>query len=132
MSANLLLKAVVARLAADAELTAITGPGRIFDRPVTRAEPPYLVLGEMTSSDFGTGDGAMSEHRFEIDAWCGQNGRRQAAELAEAVRAALHDADIALEGAVLVTLRHERTLTRRVPKSGFHVARVRFRAVTEP
>ncbi|MDP2121738.1 MAG: DUF3168 domain-containing protein [Hoeflea sp.] len=132
MSANHLQSAVVERLAGDPDVTAIAGAGRIFDRQITRAEPPYLVLGEMTTSDFSTGDGAGSEHRFEIEAWSKDNGRRQAAALADAVRAALHDADLALAGAVLINLRHERTVSRRAPKSGLHVARLRFRAVTEP
>ncbi|MDZ7601853.1 MAG: DUF3168 domain-containing protein [Hoeflea sp.] len=132
MSANHLQRAVVERLAADPDVTAIAGAGRIFDRQITRAEPPYLVLGEMTTSDFSTGDGAGSEHRFEIEAWSKDNGRRQAAALADAVRAALHDADLALVDAVLINLRHERTVSRRAPKSGLHVARLRFRAVTEP
>ncbi|MDP3526524.1 MAG: DUF3168 domain-containing protein [Hoeflea sp.] len=132
MSANALQKAVVERLAGDPDVTAIVGAGRIFDRQITRAEPPYLVLGEMTTTDFSTGDGAGSEHRFEIEAWSKDNGRRQTAALADAVCAALHDADLALDGAVLINLRHERTVSRRAPKSGLHVARLRFRAVTEP
>lgn len=132
MSANALQVAVVDRLAADPAVLAIIGAGRIFDRLITRAEPPYLVLGQATVTDFSTGDGEASEHRFEIEAWTKQNGRRQAVELADAVRAALHEADLTLEGAVLVNLRHERTVSRRAPRTGLHVARLRFRAVTEP
>ena len=132
MSANQLQQAVVERLSTDPAIVAITGAGRIFDRLITRAEPPYLVLGEIISSDFSTGDEAASEHRFEIEAWSKDNGRKQAVELADAVRAALHDADLTLDGAALVNLRHERTTSRRAPKSGLHVARLRFRAVTEP
>lgn len=132
MSANQLQKAVVERLAISPDVLAITGPGRIFDRLITRAEPPYLVLGDITSSDYSTGDSAASEHRFEIEAWSKHNGRREAVDLADTVRAALHDANLPLAGAVLVNLRHERTVSRRVPKTGLHVARLRFRAVTEP
>ncbi|MEM5493999.1 DUF3168 domain-containing protein [Hoeflea sp. AS16] len=132
MSANALQNCVVERLNADPDVLAITGEGRIFDRLITRAEPPYLVLGETVTTDFSTGEADASEHRFEIEAWTRQNGRKQAVELADAVRAALHDADLSLAGAVLVNLRHERTVSRRAPKSGLHVARLRFRAVTEP
>ena len=132
MSANAVQAAVVDRLEADSGVLAIIGAGRIFDRLITRAEPPYLVLGQITTTDFSTGDGASSEHRFEIEAWTKQNGRKQAVELADAVRAALHDADLTLAGAVLVNLRHERSVSRRAPKTGLHVARLRFRAVTEP
>jgi hypothetical protein len=132
MSANQLQQAVVERLSTDPAIVAIIGAGRIFDRLITRAEPPYLVLGEITSSDFSTGDEAASEHRFEVEAWSKDNGRKQAVELADAVRAALHDADLTLGGAVLVNLRHERTVSRRAPRSALHLARIRFRAVTEP
>ncbi|MGJ8570618.1 MAG: DUF3168 domain-containing protein [Hoeflea sp.] len=132
MSANALQRAVVARLVADPDVLAIIGAGRIFDRQITRAEPPYLVLGQATTSEFSTGDADGSEHRFEIEAWTKQNGRRQAVELADAVRAALHDADLTLVGAVLINLRHERTVSRRAPRTALHVARLRFRAVTEP
>lgn len=134
MSTNQLQKAVVERLSADPAILAITGTGRIFDRRITRAEPPYLVFGEAVARDFSTGDdeGGGTEHRFEIEAWTKQNGRKQAVELADAVRAALHDRDLALEGATLINLRHERTLSRRATKSGLHLARLRFRAVTEP
>jgi hypothetical protein len=133
MSANQLQKAVVERLSADPAILAITGADRIFDRRITRAEPPYLVLGEAVARDFSTGrDAPGTEHLFEIEAWTKQNGRKQAVELAAAVRAALHDADLALEEATLINLRHERTLSRRAPGSGLHLARLRFRAVTEP
>ena len=132
MSANALQTAVVDRLASDSDVLAITGAGRIFDRQITRAEPPYLVLSEMTTTDYSTGDEDASEHRFEIEAWTKQNGRKQAVALADAVRTALHDAALMLEGAVLINLRHERTVSRRAPKTALHVARLRFRAVTEP
>lgn len=132
MSANALQSAVVERLASSPDVLAITGPGRIFDRQITRADPPYLVIGAITTTDFSTGDDDASEHRFEIEAWTRHNGRRQAVELADAVRAALHDAGLTLDGAVLVNLRHERTVSRRAPKTALHVARLRFRAVTEP
>ncbi|MEQ8480016.1 MAG: DUF3168 domain-containing protein [Hoeflea sp.] len=132
MSANALQQAVYERLSENTAVAAITGPGRVFDRRITRAEPPYLVLGEIVSSDYSTGDGPGAEHRFDIEAWTRRNGRREAVELADAVRSALHDADLAVNGATLVNLRHERTVSHRAPKSALHVARLRFRAVTEP
>lgn len=132
MSANALQSAVVERLANSPDVLAIAGSGRVFDRLITRAEPPYLVMGAVTTADYSTGDGDGSEHRFEVEAWTKQNGRRQAVELADAVRATLHDAELTLDGAVLINLRHERTLSGRAPKTALHVARLRFRAVTEP
>lgn len=132
MSANALLVALTAQLEADPGVTATIGPGRIFDQRIPRAEPPYLVLGAMTTNDASTGDGPLSEHRFRIEAWSRLNGRKQALELADAVRAALHEADLPLAGAALINLRHERTTSGRTAKSGLFVARLDFRAVTEP
>jgi hypothetical protein len=47
------------------------------------------------------------------------------------VHALLHDAALALEGAVLVNLLQVNTRTRREPKTKFYLAEMRFRAVTE-
>jgi hypothetical protein len=73
-------------------ILAITGPDRIFDRRITRAEPPYLVLGEAVARDFSTGEGPGTEHRFEIEAWTRKTAADRPSNLADAVRAALHDA----------------------------------------
>ena len=93
MSANALQTAVVERLESDPDVLAIIGTGRIFDRLITRAEPPYLVLGQATVADYSTGDADGSEHRFEIEAWTKQNGRKQAVELAVISRPDLQTAD---------------------------------------
>jgi hypothetical protein len=92
-------------------------PARIFDRRITRAEPPYLVLGEAEARDFSTGEDEGTEHRFEIEAWTRENGRKQAVELADAVRLRRSMTPTShLRRAALINLRHERTVSRRVPQ----------------
>ena len=54
------------------------------------------------------------------------------AGIAAAVRAALHDAALALDGHHLVLLLHRETRLKRDGASKFHRAEMRFRAVTEP
>ncbi|PWW02214.1 uncharacterized protein DUF3168 [Hoeflea marina] len=131
MSANPLQKAVVARLAGDAAILAIAGPGRVLDRGATRRLLPCLVVGDWSVSDWSTGTETGAEHRFEIEIWSEHNGRRQAMDLALATGVALHDAALALDAGRLVNLRLERTRSRREPRSNLNTARLEFRAVVE-
>lgn len=131
MSVNALQKAVVARLSADAAILAIAGPGRVLDRRAERKLLPCLVIGDWRIDDWSTGTEAGAEHRFEIEIWSDDNGRRQAVDLALAAGVALHDAALTLDAGRLVNLRLERTRTRREPRSGLHTARLEFRAVVE-
>jgi hypothetical protein len=123
MSANQLQQAVVERLSTDPAIVAIIGAGRIFDRLITRAEPPLPGAGRDHQQRFFHRRRGGERTPFEVEAWSKDNGRKQAVELADAVRAALHDADLTLGGAVLVNLRHERTVSRRAPRSALHLAR---------
>ncbi|TDH38848.1 DUF3168 domain-containing protein [Pseudohoeflea suaedae] len=132
MSANALQRAVFERLTADADVTALAGPGKVFDGRPERMQPPYLVFGDWRIDDWSTGSEEGAEHRFEIEIWSDARGRKQAASLAEAVRAALHDATLGLPGFHLVNLRHTRTRSGREPKSRHIRARIAFRAVLEP
>lgn len=131
MSANALQAAIHAALTADAEIAALSG-GRVFDGRPIRKELPHVSFGAWRTEDYSTGTEAGEEHRFEIEVWSEAGGRRQAALLAEAVRAVLHDQTLALTGATLVNLRHLRTRTAREPRSHLFRSRLAFRAVTEP
>jgi len=131
-AANALLAAIHARLSADATLAAMTGPGAIRDRLLPRPLLPAIVLGEVETRDHATGTEPAEEHRLTIEVWSEAEGRRQAGEIAERVRALLHDAAPGIAGHALVSLAHERTRTRRQPGSRLFLAELRFRAVTEP
>lgn len=131
MSSNALQAAIYDRLTNDAAVTAIAGPDRVFDRRLAQQKLPCLVIGQWRVTDWSTGDDTGEEHRFDIEIWSDDNGRKQAAVLADLVRAALHEAPLTLSEGHLVNLRHEKIRLRREARSGFHTALVGFRAVTE-
>lgn len=130
-AANALLAAIHARLCADPQLAERLGTGGIRDRLLPRPVLPCLVVGETETRDYSTGTEGGEEHRLTLEVWSEGAGRREAGEIADQVRMLLHDAALELEGAVLVSLAHERTRTRRQPKTSYFVAELRFRAVTE-
>ena len=133
MAANLLLQAIFARLSGSAALTALIGADGVFDRLIAGAKLPCLVLGELDSRDFSTATQTAQEHFLTIEVWSDFSGRRQALEIAGLVAGSLQDAalDLAEPSAVLVSLEHRGTRSRREAKSKLFVAEVRVRAVTE-
>ena len=86
----------------------------------------------MRVDEFSTGTEAGAEHRFEIEVWSDEGGRKQAASLAEAVRDAIHDRALTIPGFHLINLRHLRTRTGREAKTRHIRSRLEFRAVLEP
>jgi predicted ABC-class ATPase len=54
-SANALQAAIYARLSGDATLVAMIGSGSVFDRKMTGKAMPYVMLGDITTSDFEPG-----------------------------------------------------------------------------
>jgi hypothetical protein len=130
-AANELLTAICARLAADAELTALVGADGIRDRLVSGRRLPSIVIGDWTTSDYSTATEQSDEHRLTLEIWTDAAGRRQAEIIAARLHALLHDAALDLEGHHLVSLLYLLTQTRREPKTRLHVAEMRYRAVTE-
>jgi len=129
MVANALMKAIYAKLTGDAELRTLVGADGVRDRMLARTELPCIVFGELDSRD---ADGeTLQVHLITLEVWSLADGRREAQAIAGRVRALLHDAALALEGALLVSLLHRDTRTRREAKTRFHLAEMRFRAVTE-
>lgn len=126
---NAFLTAIHARLTGDAEIAALVGEA-IHDRRLSRAAMPSLVIGQVEARDFSTASEGGLEVFVTLEAWSA-TGRRETEEIAGAVRSALDDADLALETATLVSLRHQRTSSRRETKTGLFVAEVRMRAVVE-
>lgn len=130
-AANDLLRAIHARLSADAEVSVLVGSRVLIDRLADRMALPSIVSCEMETRDFSTSTEAGEEHLFSLAVWSEAEGRREAETIAARVRGLLDDAALVLEGAVLVSLFHRKTLTRREPKSRRFVAELFFRAVTE-
>ena len=119
-------------LAADAALTALMGPGRIFDEAPRAARGLYVVHGEVEARDWSTGSDRGCEQEFALVVWAAQSGSsRQALEAAGLIVAALDQSELALDGHALVNLRWLSSRLAREPRNGLPQVAVRFRAVTE-
>lgn len=127
-----LQKSVFASLTGDATVTALLGGTRVYDDVPRGVDYPYLTFGQSTARDWSTGGEDGQEHIFTLHVWSRANGRRQTHEIMGAVRDALHDEALALDGHRLVNLRHEFSEARRDPDGETYHGVVRYRAVTEP
>jgi hypothetical protein len=131
MDADLALqKAIYARLADDAALADLVG-ARIYDNVPGDAGFPYLTLGEATVDDWSDGEAAGAEHRLTLNAYTRGGGRAEAKTIMGGVNAALHDANLTLDGHHLVNLRFVAAETRREADGATWRGTIRFRAVTE-
>jgi len=131
-AAQALQKAIFSRLSGDATLAALVGADGICDRLLSRAAGPRVVVAAIDSADRSTASEAGEEHVVTLDIWSEAAGHREAQAIAAAVRDALHDAALALDGHHLVLLLHRDTRLARDGGTRFHRAGMRFRAVTEP
>lgn len=122
---------IVAALNDNAALAAIIGANAVHDRLLTRAAMPYVVLREITSTEWGADNDGGLEHQIALDAWSSTSGHREAQAIAGLIRQSLDNARLTLAGGVtLVSLLHVKTRTRREAKTDAHVAEMVFRAVT--
>ncbi len=131
-SAMALQVAVHEALAGDGELTALLGGARIHDDVPYAAEFPYVTIGDVTSFEAGTADAAAEEHAMTLTAWSRAGGRGEVQAVMARIRTLLHDRPLALDGHVLVNLRHVAHEARREADGRTFRGIVRFRAVTEP
>ncbi len=127
-----LQQAVHGALAGDAEVLSLLGGTRIYDDVPQRAAFPYITLASFTLSDWATGTEPGAEITFNVNAWSRGAGHKQAHLIAEAVRAALHDAPLAIADHHLVNLRHVSSDTHRERDGDTYRVTARFRAVLEP
>ncbi|WP_180897668.1 DUF3168 domain-containing protein [Martelella soudanensis] len=129
---NALLAAIHAVLSGDGELTGLIGADAIFDRLLKRPQLPAVVFGECVTTDLSTVDGKLFEHALNIEIWSEAHGRKALQEIEARVKALLDDAALSLTGATLINLVHRSTRVKRVARTGYFLAEMRFRAVTEP
>jgi hypothetical protein len=127
-----LQKALYEVLRADATITSCLGANRVFDQPPQRSAMPYLTFGQSTVRDWSTGSEAGDEHLLTLHVWSRADGRHQTHEIMQALRTALHERGLTLDGHRLVNLRHELSEARREPDGETYHGIVRLRAVTEP
>ena len=127
-----LQKAIVARLRSDAGVEAIVDD-RIYDNVPPDPAFPYLSLGpEQSLPDRASCGYDGSDITLQIDAWSRQPGFAEAKRAAEAVRRALIDAPLELDGHRLVDIALESISTVRDPDGLTSHAVVTMRALTEP
>lgn len=127
-----LQQAVQQALAADTGVLALLGTARVYDHVPQRAAFPYLALANFTVRDWATGTEPGTEIIFTINVWSRAAGHKEAHHLADAVRAALHDAPLSLANHHLVNLRHESSESQRQRDRDTYRISARFRAVLEP
>ena len=126
-----LQRAVHQALTADAGLLTLLGGARVWDHVPRGAAFPYVSIGATTERDWSTDGSKGLEHVLILNVWSKAAGRHEANAIADALRAALHDAQLTLAGHRLVNLRHELTEVGRDAAAEIYRGAVRFRAVTE-
>ena len=127
-----LQKAIYAVLVDDVALVALLGSGRVYDDVPRGAPFPYVTFGPSTTRDWSTGTERGAEHLLTLRTWSKAGGEKETHEILEAVRAALHETSLSLDGHRLVSLRHEMSDTTRGADGETYQGVARFRAVTEP
>jgi hypothetical protein len=123
--------AIFAKLTGNAAVTALLGGQRLYDDVPVRAEFPYITFGQSTERDWSTGTDAGNEHLVTLHIWSRARGRKEADDVIEAARSALHDQSLTLIGHQLINLRHDFSDVRRDPDGETFHGITRYRAVTE-
>ena len=127
-----LQRAIYDVLIADEPVLALLGGARIYDAVPDNSTFPYLTLGQTSVADWSAGAEAGEEHTLILHVWSRAWGLRETHELMAALRSALHERALTLDGHRLVNLRHEQSEARREADGLTYHGIARFRAVTEP
>lgn len=104
MSADRALAAAIRdALLADEGVGALLG-ARLYDAPPLDPVFPYLTLGRLESRPVDTSESAAIEHAVTLHVWSRYGGRAEALDCIGALRGALHDSALNIEGRRLVLL----------------------------
>jgi hypothetical protein len=122
--------AIFTTLTTNSELAALIGANGFHDRLLNKAAMPYVLLREISSTEWGSDNDGGLEHQIVIEAWSSKAGHAQAQAMAGLIHGTLDNKSLTLAGHTLVNLAHTRTRTRREAKTDAHVAEMAFRAVT--
>lgn len=126
-----LQKAVYAALTVDAGVLAELGGPHIYDHVPRKTATPYVTFAQSVVRDWSTGEAEGHEHTLTLHVWAEARGRKKTVAVQEALRGALHERALMLDGHLLVNLRHEFSEVRREADGERLRGLVRFRAVTE-
>ncbi|MFA7262020.1 MAG: DUF3168 domain-containing protein [Caulobacter sp.] len=134
MSPDLALhRAIFDHLRADADLAALLGdPPRVHDETPAQPVWPLVVFGRAETRPWGGLDGEGLEHALTLTGLSRFDGAEEARAIVAALRARLHNADLALDGWRLVNLRVTYGDVFRAADGRDFRGVIRVRAVTEP
>ena len=127
-----LLENVFGALGSDEVLTSILGGEKIFDRVPERVQPPYLVMGLSSETDFGSSSEESSIILFSLHVWGQSGGRKQLQEIHHLIRNRLTEEHVTLAEHHLVHLHCQIDEINRERRSGYLHGVLKFRGVTEP
>jgi hypothetical protein len=127
-----LQRAIFAALSGSAGLVAVLGGQRVFDHAPANIAFPYIIFGRTSIYDWSTGTESGAEQLFTLHVWSKAKGKKEAIEIMDETRAALHDRSLPLDGHALVNLRLEFSEVRFDDDQSVYHGLLRFRAVTEP
>lgn len=133
MSERALVAALRAAAMADAAVKAVLGdPARIHDDPPADAVFPYVTLGRIESRPADAANSNAIEHVITLHAWSRYGGRAEALDVIAALRAALHNAPLVIEGHTLTLLLATFADVFRSGDGRTTHGVLRLRAITEP
>jgi hypothetical protein len=128
-----LLAAMRAALMEHADVQAALGdPARVYDDPPAEAIFPYATLGRMESRPADASGGEASEHVVTLHAWSRYGGRAEALDVIAALRAALHNASLTIDGRRLILMLASFSDVFRSGDGRTTHGVLRLRAITEP
>lgn len=123
--------AIVAALRGDADLKTLIGdPPRIHDGPAKEKVFPFVSVDDARAAPYAAAPGHV-EHDIRLSVHSRYEGRREAKDIATAVVSVLHNADLAVAGRRLVSLRAVYSDVFYRVDADAHQGVLRFRAVTE-
>lgn len=122
--------AVVAALKGDAAVAALVGD-RVYDRVPVDAPFPYLSIGDTWETEDDADCLDAVEIGLRVDAWSRTVGGAEVRRIADAVRRALHNAELTLIENAIVMIEHRRTDTLRDPDGLTQHASIELSATVE-
>jgi hypothetical protein len=117
-------------LLAHAPLLALLGGGHVFDELPRGVHEPYVAFAGLETRDWSVQEQKAHEHFISIEVKTKSRSRALAQDIVGEIETALDNADLALQGHVLVNLRL--TFLTVARSNEFFGAVVKYRAVTEP
>ncbi len=127
-----LQKAVYGALTSDADVLAALGGPHIYDHVPRKTARPYVTFARSVLRDWSNGSQLAHEHTLTLRVWAPATGTKKTAAISDAIRTALHDQTLPLDGHRLINLRHEFSEIRRIDDGETLSGTIRFRGVTEP